>query len=159
MSASIFECFLVVILGGGVLAMAPAARGQTSSSSCQPTPADALGPFYKANAPERSSVGKGYRLSGVVRSAADCSPLKGARLEFWLAGPDGRYGDEYRATVFSDPEGAYRFASHIPPGYSGRPPHIHIRVSASGYRTLVTQHYPAANQAEATFDLVLIPGL
>jgi protocatechuate 3,4-dioxygenase beta subunit len=42
-------------------------------------------------------------------------------------------------------------------GYAGRPPHIHIRVTAAGHRTLVTQHYPAAGQATATFDLVLRP--
>ena len=39
----------------------------------------------------------------------------------------------------------------------GRPSHIHIRVSAEGYRTLVTQHYPQKGIAEGHFDLVLIP--
>ncbi len=137
--------------------MAHIAQGQTSASSCKPTPSDALGPFYKANAPERSSVGQGYKLSGVVRSSAGCSALKGARIEFWLAGPDGRYSDEYRATLFSDSEGSYSFQSHFPPAYAGRPPHIHIRASADGYKTLVTQQYPVLEQKQATFDLVLIP--
>ena len=117
-----------------------------------------LGPFYEPHAPVRSSVGKGYVLTGVVRSATDCSPIAKARIEFWLTGPDGRYGDEYRATVFSDKAGTYRFESNTPKPYYGRPPHIHIRVSADGYRTLITQHYPALNTTKADFDLVLIPG-
>jgi len=126
-------------------------------ATCTPTEPDMLGPFYKPDAPVRSSAGKGYVLSGTVRSAKECSSLGGARVEFWLAGPDGGYADSYRATVFSDKTGAYRFESHFPPPYYGRPSHIHIKVSASGFKTLVTQHYPARGQTQGTFDLVLIP--
>jgi protocatechuate 3,4-dioxygenase beta subunit len=46
----------------------------------------------------------------------------------------------------------------VPVVYGGRPPHIHVRVFAPGFQTLVTQHYPTAGQTEATFDLVLLPG-
>jgi protocatechuate 3,4-dioxygenase beta subunit len=125
--------------------------------SCQPTPPDALGPFYEPGAPLRSSVGEDYRLSGRVQSAQDCTGISGAQLEFWLAGPDGEYSDEYRATMVADSEGAYVFESHQPPAYSGRPPHIHIRVSAVGYQTLVTQHYPQQGDTESIFDFVLSP--
>jgi protocatechuate 3,4-dioxygenase beta subunit len=59
--------------------------------------------------------------------------------------------------LFSDASGAYRFESNFPPGYSGRPPHIHVRVSAAGFGTLVTQHYPKSGTTGAIFDLVLIP--
>jgi hypothetical protein len=31
------------------------------------------------------------------------------------------------------------------------------RVTAKGYRTLVTQHYPVAGYTQGTFDLVLAP--
>jgi protocatechuate 3,4-dioxygenase beta subunit len=127
------------------------------AATCTPTEPDALGPFYKAGAPERESVGKGYVLMGMVKSSADCSAVKGARIELWLAGPDGGYGDDYRAIVFSDASGSYRFQSNFPPAYAGRPPHIHLRVSAKGFETLVTQHYPAKGKTEATFDLVLVP--
>lgn len=128
-----------------------------SAQDCSPTPPDALGPFYLPNAPIRSKVGSGYVLSGIVRSAAGCKPVPDARVEFWLAGPDSDYADEYRATLFSDRNGAYRFESHVPPPYYGRPPHIHIRVSAPGFRTLVTQHYPDKGGNTAQFDLVLRP--
>ncbi len=133
-----------------------AASGE-SVEKCIPTNPDMLGPFYKPGAPERSSVGKGYVLSGVVKSSADCHHIKGARIEFWLAGSEGEYGDKYRATVFSDQVGAYRFESNFPPSYSGRPPHIHIKVSAEGFHTLVTQHYPTEGRASGIFDLVLMP--
>jgi protocatechuate 3,4-dioxygenase beta subunit len=49
-------------------------------------------------------------------------------LELWLAGPDGEYADAYRATVIADAQGRYRFASHAPAAYAGRPPHLHLRV-------------------------------
>jgi protocatechuate 3,4-dioxygenase beta subunit len=128
-----------------------------AENTCTPTPPDMPGPFYKPDAPVRSSVGKGYVLSGTVRSSKNCSPISRARIEFWLAGPNGRYDDDHRATLFSESPGAYRFESNFPPSYANRPPHIHIRVTADGYRTLVTQHYPVPGQAQATFDLVVIP--
>ena len=124
---------------------------------CQPTPEDHQGPFYEADAPVRAKVGEGYVLSGRVKSATDCAAVGEARIEFWLAGPSGNYDDDHRATLFADGSGNYRFESNFPPGYAGRPPHIHIRISAPGFRTLVTQHYPKAGEHGATFDLVLIP--
>jgi protocatechuate 3,4-dioxygenase beta subunit len=130
----------------------PAATAQT----CQPTPPDAEGPFYKAGAPLRYQVGKGYVLQGVVRSAAGCTPIAGAQIEFWMAGPDGQYTDDYRATLIVGEDGDYRFESNFPPPYSGRPPHIHLRVSAEGYETLITQHYPKEGETSASFDLVLV---
>jgi protocatechuate 3,4-dioxygenase beta subunit len=128
-----------------------------SATQCNPTRPDSLGPFYKPDAPQRISVGSGYRLDGVVRSAATCSPIPGARIELWLAGPDGDYDDDYRATVYASDKGEYRFESHNPPAYYGRPPHIHIRVSAAGFKTLATQHYPSAGSHQGNFNLVLLP--
>lgn len=128
-----------------------------AAGACRPTEPDELGPFYKPGAPVRAGVGKGYLLEGTVRSARDCAPVPGAAVELWLAGPDGGYGDAYRATVIADGKGAYRFGSHVPPPYLGRPPHIHLRVSAPGFDTLVTQHYPEKGSARGRSDLVLLP--
>ena len=132
-------------------------QAKNPDTRCEPTPADYLGPFYTANAPVRSSVGKGYQLTGIVVSSADCTPIAKAAIELWLTGPDGSYDDDHRATVFSNDSGHYRFESNFPPGYSGRPPHIHIRVSANGFEILATQHYPAAGHKAGKFDLVLVP--
>jgi len=125
--------------------------------TCTATQADQLGPFYKPDAPERSVVGRGYILTGRVKSSRDCAPINNAKIEFWLTGPDGNYGDDYRATIYSDTFGAYRFECNKPKPYFGRPPHIHVRVSSGGFKTLVTQHYPEMNTNGDVLDLVLVP--
>jgi len=132
-----------------------ASDGQTYQ--CTPTAEDELGPLYEAGAPLRNSVGKGYLLFGTVKSATDCREIPAARIEIWLAGPEGVYGDDWRATLFSNENGAYFFESHTPPLYGRRPAHIHIKVTADNYQELITQHYPVKDSGEASLDLVLIP--
>jgi protocatechuate 3,4-dioxygenase beta subunit len=146
-----------LLLAGMVVCSLTAAM-TVGAASCAPTAPDQLGPFYQPGAPVRSSVGKGYVMTGTVRSSSrDCSAIPGAVIEFWLAGPDGEYHDEQRATVIAGPRGSFRFESNYPPAYYGRPPHIHLRVSAKGFLTLVTQHYPEPGRRDANFDVVLVP--
>lgn len=125
--------------------------------ACPPTPEDEMGPFYRPGAPLRTSIGEGYITEGQVRSATDCTPISQARIEFWMTNNEGRYDQERRATFFSGQQGQYRFESNVPALYTGRPPHIHIRVSAAGFHTLVTQHYPIKGADQGKFDLVLKP--
>jgi len=132
-------------------------QNATMALTCRPTAPDELGLFYRPDAAERTSVGKGYVLAGSVRSSADCSPISHAKVEFWMAGPYGEYGEEFLETLFSSRTGAFRFENHGPPPYFGRPPHIHIRVSVPGFRVLVTQHYPEPDSTAAVFDLVFVP--
>ncbi len=138
-------CILIILLSS------------VQAEVCSPTQPDMLGPFYQEDAPVRSTVGKGYVLRGTVRSSKTCLPVSGAQIEFWLVGPDEKYDDSRRATVYADQKGAYRFESNYPAPYFGRPPHIHIRVTARGFSPLVTQHYPEKGKSAAVFDLVLIP--
>jgi len=123
---------------------------------CEPTVEDEMGPFYRPDAPYRNSVGSGYLLVGTVKAAHDCSPIAAARIELWMTGPDGRYGDAWRATLLSAENGTYYFVSHAATDYGSRRPHIHIRVTAKGFAPLVTQHYPGADAGEGLFDLILI---
>jgi catechol 1,2-dioxygenase len=125
-------------------------------ANCKPTQPDMLGPFYEPGAPVRTSVGSGYVLSGTVLAAAECKPIPNAHIEFWLANPRGDYDDAHRATVFAGQRGEYRLESNVPVSYGGRPPHIHVRGKAPGYKELVTQHYPERGQRKANFDLVLL---
>jgi protocatechuate 3,4-dioxygenase beta subunit len=104
----------------------------------------------------RASVGTGYVLTGRVLAARTCRVIPRARIELWLANADGEYDDAHRATVIAGRRGGYRFQSNKPPAYGTRPPHIHLRVSARGYRTLVTQHYPRVNRSSAVFNIVLV---
>ncbi len=143
-----------------VLAEADAAAttaALAASTGCPATAPDGMGPFYVPDAPERDEVGAGYTLTGVVRETGSCAPISSAKIEMWMAGPDGEYGDAWRATLFSDESGLYHFASIPPTPYTGRPPHIHVRVTAPDYQELVTHHYPAEGSADATMDLVLMP--
>jgi catechol 1,2-dioxygenase len=125
-------------------------------ADCKPTQPDMFGPFYEPGAPVRTSVGRGYVLSGAVLAAEECKPIPNARMEFWLANPRGDYDDAHRATVIAGERGRYRLESNVPVSYGGRPPHIHVRVRAPGYEELVTQHYPERGQRKANFDLVLL---
>jgi protocatechuate 3,4-dioxygenase beta subunit len=148
--------FMLAIL---LIASSGAAQDHQVSTGflCTPTPEDELGPLYQPEAAVRNIIGTGYLLFGHVRSARDCSVIPQARIEIWLAGPDGVYGDDWRATLFSSDNGSYYVQSHRPPGYGAGRPHIHIKVSATNFVTLVTQHYPAEDTGEALLDLVLVP--
>ena len=116
-----------------------------------------MGPFYHPGADYRTSIGSGYLLQGTVKSASDCNPIPSAMVELWMTGPEGRYGDDWRATLSSNANGTYHFESHAPTYFNDRRPHIHIRVTAEGFEPLVTQHYSAKDAGEGIFDLVLIP--
>jgi protocatechuate 3,4-dioxygenase beta subunit len=126
-------------------------------AKCPPTEPDAFGPFYRPNAPVRSTIGRGFVLAGTVRSTADCRPVPKARIEVWHAGPRAEYDEAHRATLYSDARGNYRLVTDFPPPYLTRPSHIHILVEAPGFQRLITQHYPTKGAKAATFDLVLIP--
>lgn len=145
------KTFTTLLLLAATLAV-PA--GSTGASRCAPTRADQLGPFYEPGAPVRSKVGSGYVLRGRALTTS-CRPIVRARVELWLVNQQGEYDDAHRATIFTRRDGSYRFESNRPIGYSGRSPHIHVRVSTRGYRTLVTQHYPRSGRMSGVFNVVL----
>lgn len=122
---------------------------------CKPTPHDEIGPYYKPDAPLRTKIGEGYVLSGVVRDAVTCKPISQARIEVWMAGPQGAYGDQWRATLVSDRQGNYRIETPRAVPYARRPPHIHILVDIKNYAGLITQHYPKPGARSARFDLII----
>jgi protocatechuate 3,4-dioxygenase beta subunit len=123
--------------------------------TCLPTESSELDHTYAPGAPERQSVGQGYVLSGVVKSAEDCSPIPGAQIELWLPNANGDFDDAHRARLLTDSDGRYRFESDGSQANAGIP--IHIRVVAEGFGELVTQHFPVAGQTSATLDLVMVP--
>lgn len=142
------------LAAGGALLAAPVALAQ----QCRVTPRDALGPFYVKGAPAQAELcasGSGgsqkLTVAGRVLGAPDCAPLAGALVEVWQADSRGDYtqvgarqddaGCLLRASLKTDAEGRYLFRTVLPGEYPGRPRHIHYRVSAKGYATLVTQLY------------------
>jgi protocatechuate 3,4-dioxygenase beta subunit len=115
------------------------------------------GPFYKANAPVRSSLvepgtkGEKLVLSGVVYTT-QCKPVANALLDFWQADEKGEYDNEgfrYRGQLRADGEGRYRLETILPALYPGRPRHIHVKVQAPGGRVLTTQIYFQPERAGA----------
>jgi len=149
------------VLAAGAVAAAVitvvAVRPATSpAQTCAPTKPDALGPFYIPGAPERERTGRGLVVTGSVRSATGCRPLSGAQIEWWSAGSSGDYDDAHRATQRTDAQGRYRYETDFPGKYPGRPPHLHLRVTAPGHRALVTQIYPTPGQTAVDTDLVLV---
>lgn len=136
---------------------AVAEQPTATQHQCTPTPEDEMGPFYRPGAPLRSKIGSGYLLTGTVKSAEDCSAIPAPLIEFWQAGPNGRYDDAHRAAIITDHSGEYRFETDFPGDYFTRPAHIHIRVTSAGFHPLTTQHYLRQGSVHAVFDLVLIP--
>jgi protocatechuate 3,4-dioxygenase beta subunit len=143
------------LAGLGLIGILLAAPVTAQTPACAPTKPDMLGPFYKAGAPERAATGRGLLVTGTVRSAKGCGALPGATLEWWSADGRGEYSDNLRATQRSDADGRFNYETVSPGRYPGRPPHLHVKVSAPGHRTLVTQLYPRDGQQALTTDFVL----
>jgi len=128
-----------------------------ASEGCIPTRPDMEGPFYKPNAPLRDKTGIGLTVKGRVLSYPDCKPIPKAVIEYWHTNPDGVYDDAHRAILFSDKDGGYKLITDFPGIYPGRPPHIHLKIKAAGFRPLTTQLYFKKRASEEIFDIVLIP--
>lgn len=122
---------------------------------------DFLGPFYVADADSdpklnRAGVpGVPVALSGRIRSAGNGDPISAALVEIWQADGEGRYhpsgsgkASDYppgtlalRGSLFTDQAGTYSAVSVVPGLYRPRPRHWHLKLSAAGHQTLVTQLY------------------
>ena len=127
------------------------------------TPRQSLGPFYPQKLPVDSdadltfvdgknglATGQVTRLWGRVTDQSGV-PVKKARVEIWQCDAFGAYHHPrdgggvdpffqgYGRTT-TDDDGNYRFKTIKPVAYSGRAPHIHMKV-IDGSRELVTQIY------------------
>lgn len=135
------------------------------------TPAQTEGPFYPVSPPADTDFdllrqgGAAYAkgqpcwLDGQVRGA-NGQPLAGAVVEIWQCDADGRYrhpGDGDRADpdfqafgrVVADADGRYRFRTIRPVAYTGRTPHIHVKVKQGRRTLLTTQLYVAGDPGNA----------
>jgi uncharacterized protein (DUF885 family) len=134
----------------GVPGSSQTLRAGGAITTCTLTHADEGSTTYKPDMPVRSSVGKGHVLTGYVLSSVGCAPIAGAKLEMW---PDiaGRgHPDEYRATLFTDKDGRYTFESPMSD-------HIHMRISAHGYRAIFSNAYHSEGRTQGTFNVTLAP--
>ncbi|RYF43734.1 MAG: intradiol ring-cleavage dioxygenase [Comamonadaceae bacterium] len=127
------------------------------------TPSQTEGPFYPVSLPAdsdndllrngalRYGAGQPVWLDGSV-SDLQGRPVSGAQVEIWQCDGDGHYhhpGDGGRAhpafqgfgRVAVDAQGRYRFRTLRPVAYSGRTPHIHVKVRLGERALLTTQLY------------------
>ena len=141
-----------------------------ASGLCTPlTPPQTSGPFYPENGirdrldltqiPGRpEALGQKLIIRGEVRDQ-DCNPVENAVVEIWQAAASGKYAHSndpnpapldpnflYSGKVQTQEHGVYQFKTIRPGAYPAtanwvRPPHIHFKITAFGYETLVTQMY------------------
>jgi protocatechuate 3,4-dioxygenase beta subunit len=136
--------------------LAAAATG-AAAPGCPATIPDGFGPFGRGSPPMRASIGKGHVLTGIVLSSLNCRPLRGARIELWQANAKGKYVRATSATVLTDRSGRFRFEGPYPTAYEGAPPHIHLRIVASGHEVLLSRYVPARGARRGSIRLVLEP--
>ena len=130
------------------------------------TPKQTEGPFYPDKMPLDTdndlivindaltpAVGTIAYLSGTVTDSKG-NPLRNTLVEIWQVDNNGIYlhtrgGNRQKwdsnfqgyGRFLTDSKGRYFFRTLKPSPYSGRTPHIHMAVSATGQRKLTTQCY------------------
>lgn len=139
--------------------------------SLRATPAQTEGPFYPLALPKDTDFdllrngeqnypkGQAAWVEGVVKDT-NGKPMAGAQVDIWQCDHDGHYHHPLdggnadprfqgfgRVTVGAD--GSYRFRTLRPVAYSGRTPHIHVKVKLGARELLTTQLYVAGDAANA----------
>lgn len=131
-------------------------------ANCGITKSDMLGPYYVSGTSKITNLntqnlqGDKIIVSGKIYGTTDKStPVINAMIEVWHADNGGVYhpvGDgnvsnyqpnqiTLRGFIITDAQGNYTFESIRPGLYPGRPRHFHYRITANGYKNLVTQIY------------------
>ena len=123
---------------------------------CKPTQSNPGGTNnYIPGAPERDSLGSGFVITGVVRSADGCRPLEGVRVQVWLATETGGERDN-RASVRTGPDGRYRIETAPTVPQFGEP-NIHVAYDDGDYRDVFIRRVVDLDDERAVVDLTLAP--
>lgn len=146
-------------------ALAAASVPASAEKSLPLTPAQTEGPFYPTTIPAdhdadltqvagHAAPAQGTRLYFTGRVLTpDGKPHAGTTVELWQCDAYGRYhhaGDEGSprddgfqgyGVAMTDADGRYAFKTIRPVPYTGRVPHMHVRVRTPGGAALTTQVY------------------
>lgn len=137
----------------------------TFKVNCETTN-DILGPFYRENAPIRNDLtasnqkGNIILLKGQVFKTDCTTPIKDAVIEIWHCDINGEYDNDTiefrnRAKWLTNEKGEYSFKTILPGKYLNgtlyRPSHIHFRITAKGYKEIISQIY-FKGDPHITFD-------
>lgn len=111
-----------------------AAAAPRRQRRCKPTESNPGGDNnYVPDAPELGSLGQGFVITGLVRSASGCRPLQGVPVQVWLATETGGETDN-RATVRTDRDGRYLIETAPTVPQFGEP-NIHVAYDAGRYQS------------------------
>ncbi|QHE88359.1 dioxygenase family protein [Hydrogenophaga sp. BPS33] len=158
---------LLVASAAAVSAPAWLSPALAQAKNLRPTPRQTEGPFYPVTLPTDSDAdllkngkvvyrqGQPSWVEGTVTDLAGV-PLAGAVVEIWQCDHQGHYhhpGDGDRADpafqgfgqVAVGRDGRYRFRTLKPVPYTGRTPHIHVKVKLDRQELLTTQLYVAGD--------------
>jgi protocatechuate 3,4-dioxygenase, beta subunit len=150
----------VALVAAPALWLGPRAQAQPVR---RPTPGQTEGPYYPVELPADSDAdllrngalvygqGQASWVEGVITDT-DGKPVVGAQVEIWQCDAAGHYhhpadgGHADKAfqgfgKVVVGADGAYRFRTIRPAPYSGRAPHIHVKVKLGTRHLLTTQLY------------------
>ena len=108
------------------------------------------------DAPERDSLGSGFVITGLVRSAAGCRPLEGVRVQVWLATETGGEQDN-RASVRTGADGRYRIETDPTVPQFGEP-NIHVGYDDDEYRAVFIRRVVDLDDERAVVNLTLTRG-
>jgi len=155
----------------------PAAPAIGQPAALAPTPSQPEGPFYPKTVPADHDsdltqiAGRAAQASGTPLYFAgrvlgrDARALVNARVELWQCDVHGRYhyvGDDAGprddnfqgyGVATTDRDGRFAFKTIRPVPYSGRTPHLHVRVRPPSGQPLTTQIYIAGDSADGDFVL------
>lgn len=141
--------------------LAPIAGCAVGSNGKPRTESDAEGPYYPVvDMPLDISlitgdmfVGDELLFTGRVLDQAGRT-LENVKVEIWQCDGNSIYSHprapqsenkdlNFRGfgAMFSSVTGAYEFRTIVPVAYSGRPPHIHVKLLRDGHELLTTQIY------------------
>ena len=156
----------VGVLGGLVFGTFAAARVRRALAQpvCTLTPEQIEGPFYLDQARIREAISEdkpGVPLQLILRvleASASCAPIPNAGVDVWQCDALGIYSgyegvaiaprhvepvDDktfLRGTQLTDAAGAVRFRTIYPGWYTGRTPHVHVKLRV-GAKAVTTQLY------------------
>lgn len=145
---------------------------QLFAATRKPTPADQEGPFYPVDPiPVRDNLilntqipaNETMQLTGRVLDQQG-QPLTNAKIEIWQCDGAGVYDHPRQSNTedfdrnfggygaqITNEQGYYQFTTLYPVPYTGRPPHIHIKLWHDDKELLTTQLYLEGNTGSSWF--------
>ncbi len=138
------------------------------AGTCVLTPDDVQGPFWLNLALLRQDITEGMvgmplTLYIKLVDASDCSPISGAVVDVWHDDPEGRYsgfavegtaGQTWlRGIQLTGLDGLVRFDTIYPGWYTGRTPHVHVKINPTSTQELTTQLYFDDDVSRRVYEL------